>query len=702
MTAGAEVDVSHGAEGLPQDVLQDLIRHARVLPLDVVEAKGNGHAGTAVSLTPLLTVLCSRHLRHDPGSPEWLVRDRLILSCGHASLALYVQLFLWGYGLEMGDLRSARRLGSRTPGHPERGVTSGVEMSTGPLGQGIAAAVGAAMEERRIREMLTPGESIDESPLGHRTWCVVSDGDLSEGVSSEAAALAGRVGLPGLVVLWDDNAITIDGPTSISTVENVPARFSACGWRVIELENSEDLDAIDRTLDDAARVREGDARPVFVRVRTRIGYPMPHVGGTSAAHAGPVGSEEVSATKRILGLDEKGVFEMPSELLQAARRHARARGFRIHREADRCLQRWRDRDEEGAGLLDRLVEHRLPKGWEASLPDFSGNGTLATRSASGRILAGISPVLPELWGGSCDLSSSTAVTIPGDDDFTPDKAGRTIHFGIREHAQAAALSGMCLSGLTRPFGSTYLVFSDYQRPAIRLAALMGLPSLFIWTHDSLAVGEDGPTHQPVEQVSSLRTVPGLSVVRPADAWETRAAWKHVLEDRSGPVGLVLSRQALPVLDSYREEIEDGVARGGYVLADFPSGSAAAARHREQVILLATGSEVHVALDARDRLASMGVSARVVSVPCLEWFTRQPNAYRDAVLPPQIRARVSLEAGVDQAWGSLVGLDGASVSVEHFGHSGDGQEQLDRAGFTADHVCRVCDGVLDRLRGRSAD
>ncbi len=700
-------------EGLPTSLEQDLIRHARVLPLDVVEQKGNGHAGTAVSLTPLLTALYARHLRHDPAEPLWPGRDRFILSCGHASLALYVQLFLWGYGIGMADLRDTRRLGSLTPGHPERGVTPGVEMSTGPLGQGFAAAVGSAMEERRVGELLAPGGAPEDNPLGHRTWCLVSDGDLSEGISAEAAALAGRVGLPRLVVLWDDNGITIDGSLARSTIEDFPARFIAAGWRVLTLGNTEDPEEVDRILVEVCRRDPGDTRPTFVRVRTRIGHPMPNIGGTPRAHAGPVGAEEVQRTKALLGLDPSKSFDMPGELLEAARRHGLERGRRLRGDWEREVAAWRRRDPRAGTLLDRLVARRLPEGWRSSVPGFPERD-LATRVASGRILAGLGEVLPELWGGSCDLSSSTSTVLPDGGDFTPEYAGSTVHFGIREHAQAAALSGMALSGLTRPVGSTYLVFSDYQRPAIRLSALMGLPTVFIWTHDSLAVGEDGPTHQPVEQIASLRTVPGLSIVRPADAWETAASWERILGLSEGPVGLVLSRQSLPVLAGEQKTIARGVPRGAYALADFPCGTAgdgAVARAGDgptqgndgmtapdlRVLILASGAEVHVALGARRLLADAGVPARVVSVPCLEWFEAQPEGYREEVLPRSVRARVSVEAGVSQPWGRLVGADGASVSVEGFGRSGDGAQQLADAGFTPEHVADVCLDTLARVR-----
>ena len=678
---------------LDNEVEADIVRHARVLPLDVVEAKGNGHAGTAVGLTPLLTTLFNRHLRHDPANPDWAGRDRFILSCGHTSLSLYLQLYLSGYGLEMEDLRAARRLGSLTPGHPERGVTRGVEMSTGPLGQGIASAVGAAMEERRVREMLTPDGEHD--PFGHRVWCLVSDGDMFEGISSEAAALAGAAGLPGLTVLWDDNRISIEGATSLATREDVAARFAACGWRVLTIEDAEDIAQIDRVLTEASSPEAGDTRPTFIRVRTRIGHPMPHVGGTSAAHAGAVGPAEIRETKQALGLDPEVSFAMPPELLAESRRAARERGELLHSAWTEGFERWAAAHPEGKALYDRLRTGRLPKGWEDALPEFEG-GDIATRVASGKILASLGEILPELWGGSCDLGGSTSTTLPTAKPFTPEHAGRQVFFGIREHAQAAALTGMSLSGLTRAYGSTYLTFSDYQRPALRLASLMGVPSLFLWTHDSLAVGEDGPTHQPVEHMAALRSIPGFQAVRPADAWETRAAWHRIISERSRPVGLVLSRQNLPVLTHYRETIEEGTARGGYVLADFPAlaqHNGGTATDAPRVILLATGSEVAVALQARELLGERGVAARVVSLPCFEWFQEQDADYRESVLPGSVRARVSVEAGIAAPWGAYIGLDGASVSVEDFGQSGDGAAQMTAAGFTAGHVAEVAESIL---------
>ena len=674
---------------LPASVESDIIRHARVIPLDVVQAKGNGHAGTAVGLTPLLTTLYNHHLRHNPAHPDWVARDRFILSCGHTSLSLYLQLFLSGYGLEMSDLQAARKLGSITPGHPERGVTPGVEMSTGPLGQGLCAAVGVAMAERRVREMLTPGQSLDESPFGYRTWCLASDGDMFEGISSEAAALAGTVGLPGLIVLWDDNGISIDGPTSISTQEDVAGRFASAGWRVLEIGDAENTAAISQAL-HAACEPDSQARPTFIRVRTRIGNPMPTVGGTSKAHAGAVGADEIAATKQILGLDPHESCSMPQPLLEASREWARRRGAELEEKWERGYATWRSNNAAGAKLFDRLASQALPKEWDAELPDFTEQ-TLATRVASGQVLTSLVTAIPEIWGGSCDLSGSTSTDCGGVlEPFTRVHAGRSVYFGIREHAQAATLSGMCLSGLTRPFGSTYLAFSDYQKPAIRLASIMKLPSIFIWTHDSLAVGEDGPTHQPVEQIATLRAVPGFSVIRPGDAWETRAVWTRIVSRRDGPVGLVLSRQNLPVLHEYRDIVAQGAQRGGYVLADFPSDS------QPQVILIATGSEVHVALKARELLAHSGISARVVSMPCVEWFEAQNQKYRDSVLPPLLRARVSVEAGIGAPWGAYVGLDGACVSVEQFGQSGDGAVQLADAGFTADHVSAVATRIVNQL------
>lgn len=659
-----------------------VVAHARVLPLDVVQANGAGHAGTAVSLTPALYVLFQEVLRHDPHDPGWLGRDRFVLSAGHASLALYVQLYLSGYGLELADLRRTRALGSRTPGHPERGVTPGVETSTGPLGQGLGHAVGMAMAARRTRALLDPAALAGESLFDVRVWCLVSDGDLQEGVSHEVAALAGRLGLDDLVVLWDDNRISIEGDTALATVEDTPRRFAAYGWRVLDVPDAEDPALLRQVLEEATA---GRGAPTLVRLRTRIGHPMPTVGGTAAAHAGAPGPSEVAATKTLLGLDPEATFAMPDDLLAHARRVGE-RGAAARRAwADR-LEAWRASEPERAALLERLEAGRLPGGWADALPRFEVGATVATRVASSHALAALAGVLPELWGGSADLADSTGLAVPGWSDFLPDARGdgRQVHFGIREHAMAAALTGVALHGLTRGVGSTYLVFSDYLRPALRVAALMGLPVTLVLTHDSLAVGEDGPTHQPVEQLWSLRTVPGVAVVRPADARETVAAWRVLLErppSASGPVALALSRQGLPVLDVPEAEVLEGVRRGAYVVADVDA---------PDVVLLATGSEVALALAAQAELADRRVAARVVSAPCLEWFEAQDRAYRDEVLPPRVRARVAVEAGVEQGWYRYVGLGGRVVGVTTFGASGEGSRVLAEAGVD---VAAVVDAAL---------
>jgi len=674
----------------PED--ERTVAHARVLPLDVVQANGGGHAGTAVSLTPALYVLFQELLRHDPACPDWSGRDRFVLSAGHASLALYLQLYLSGYGIEMADLRQTRKLGSITPGHPERGLTPGVETSTGPLGQGFANAVGLAMAARRTRTLLDPAAAPDTSPFDSRVWCLASDGDLQEGLSHEAAALAGRLALANLTLIWDDNRISIEGDTSLAVVEDTAARFAAYGWHVLDVPDGEDPARVRQALTQAT---SETTRPVFVRLRTRIGHPMPTVGGTAGAHAGAPGPDEVAATKELLGLDPHQSFAMPADLLAHARRVG-DRGAAAHAAWDEALARWRTEHPERSALLDRLTARALPAGWEQALPQFGAGTTVATRVASAHVLAALADVLPELWGGSADLAESTGTLVPEWEDFLPTDAGssprtravdgRQVHFGIREHAMAATLNGIALHGLTRAVGSTYFVFSDYMRPAVRLAALMRLPVTLIWTHDSVAVGEDGPTHQPVEHLWAARSVPGLAVVRPADARETVAAWRALLERAAGPTALVLSRQGLPVLDLAEQQVLDGTRRGAYVIAG-PEGA------DPDVVLIATGSEVHLALAARTELAKRGVAARVVSAPCLEWFDAQDRAYRDSVLPPAVRARVSIEAGVAQGWHRYIGLDGRTVAVEDFGVSATGAQVLAARGITLE---AVVDAAMDSL------
>ncbi|GAB76936.1 transketolase [Austwickia chelonae] len=676
----------------------DLIRYARVLPLDIVQAKGNGHAGTAVGLTPLMTVLYRHRLAHHPHDPAWAGRDRFVLSAGHASLALYLQLFLTGYGLELEDLRRARTLHALTPGHPELGVTPGVETSTGPLGQGLGNAVGMAMEARRIRALLDPHSPAGESPFDHRIWCLASDGDLMEGLSHEAAALAGHLRLGRLVVLWDDNGISIEGPTSITTSEDVPARFAAYGFRILTLDDAEDLDAIDRILAEAAEAHDGEA-PTFVRIRTRIGHPMPNLGGTAAAHAGPVGETEIRATKEALGLDPDKQLFLPDELLVHSRKSAAERGTDLRAQWQLRYDRWYDQaTPECRALHRRLHTRELPDClWDEITRDLAGlTGPIATRTVTARILAGLGTHLPELWGGSADLADTACGRISAHDNaLSPQDTtgrpggpgGRQIHFGIREHAMGALVNGMALSGLTRPFANGYLVFSDYMRPALRMAALMHLPVLYLFSHDSVAVGEDGPTHQPVEHLTSLRAVPGLAVARPADAGETLGVWQRTMERATGPTAIIGARQATPPVAAQPVGTA-GAARGGYILRDC---------EQVDVLLLATGSEVHLACAAADRLADEGIGARIVSMPCLEWFEEEETSYQETVLPPIVAARVSVEAGATTDWWRYLGTYGRAVGVDQFGESGPGDIVLARAGINLDAVVDAARSSLSAVR-----
>ncbi|MEU6037279.1 transketolase [Actinomadura sp. NPDC047616] len=670
---------------MTQDLDRAAVDVARVLALDVVEAKGNGHAGTAMALAPVAHVLFQEMVRHDPADPGWRGRDRFVLSAGHASLLLYIQLFLTGYGLTLDDLRRTRAFGSRTPGHPEYGHTAGVEMTTGPLGQGVATAVGMAMALRHERALLQAG-----APFADRTvWCVAGDGDLQEGVSAEASSLAGTLGLGELVVVYDDNGISIDGPTSLSFTEDVPARYRAYGWHVQVVDDGDDLDALRAAL---AAARDERDRPSLVAVRTVIGGPAPTRGGTAAAHAGPFGADETAEVKRLLGMDPQASFAVPEHVLDHTRA-ALERGARLRADWDKAHAAWRAAAPlDLVDLDERLATGTLPSGWADLLP-APGDGPQPTRKAGGAVLAALTEHLPEIWGGSADLSESTNVAFPGRRPFSAaDPAGTTLHFGIREHAMAAILNGIALHGGFRPFGTTYLAFSDYLRPALRLAAMMRLPVTLAFTHDSVTVGEDGPTHQPVEQLWGLRGVPGLDVVRPADAAETVAAWRRVLERADRPVAFALGRHPAPALDHGGQDaagdLAADVARGGYVLADAPS---------PDVLIIATGSEVALAVEARDRLAADGIGARVVSMPCLEWFAEQDEAYRDAVLPPDVPARVSVEAGVAQGWWRYLGTHGEAVSVERFGLSGPGDRVLAELGVTVDAVVDAARRSIARAR-----
>ena len=684
----------------------DLIR---VLAMDAVEQAGSGHPGTAMSLAPAAYQLFQRILRHDPADPHWLGRDRFVLSCGHSSLTLYLQLYLSGYGLTLDDIRRYRTWGSLTPGHPEHGLTPGVETTTGPLGQGIGNAVGMAMAARRERGLLDPEAAPGTSPFDHHIYAFVSDGDIEEGVSHEVSALAAHQDLGNLIVLYDDNTISIEDDTNIAKSEDVCARYQAYGWHVQRVawrtENGyhEDVVALDRAFGAA---REHTGQPSFIALRTIIAWPAPDAQDTGAAHGSALGAEEVAKTKRILGFDPEVNFPTEDEAVGHARKVA-DRGKRLHAEWEEHFAAWREKNPDRAALLDRLSARRLPDGWASALPQFppDAKGT-ATRRASGTILNGLAGVLPELWGGSADLAGSNNTTMKGEPSFIPaehqtrmfpgNPYGRTLHFGIREHGMGSICNGIALHGLTRPYGGTFLVFSDYMRPAVRLAALMGLPVTYVWTHDSIGLGEDGPTHQPVEHLWALRAIPGLDVVRPADANETVVAWRTILEHADRPAGLCLSRQSLPVLDRSASAADvragtgfasaEGTVRGGYVLAEAADGDPA-------VILIATGSEVRIALAAREQLAAGGIPARVVSMPCVEWFTAQDASYQQEVLPPQVRARVSVEAGIALGWRTFTGDLGESVSLEHFGASASYQDLYQHFGITAEKVAAAARSSL---------
>ncbi|HEY0259333.1 MAG TPA: transketolase, partial [Lacisediminihabitans sp.] len=651
---------------------------ARMLTMDAIERAHSGHPGTAMSLAPVAYVLYQKVMRGLPAQPDWPGRDRFVLSCGHAGFVQYAQLYLAGYGLDLDDLKATRQWGSLTPGHPEHGVTPGVEATTGPLGSGFATAVGMAMAARRERGLFDPDAPAGTSPFDHFVYVLCSDGDLEEGVSSEASSLAGVQQLGNLIVLWDDNRISIDGSTDIAFREDVPGRFASYGWDVHEVDfhggNGDYLERPEAVFEAIALAQAVRDRPSFIAVRTRIGWPAPTMAGTEKVHGAPLGAAEVAATKRVMGFDPRLDFAVDPAVLAHTRRLAdRAHGWLTEWEA--TMTGWRAREPERAAVYDRLTTGALPEGWRDALPRFDEAGSsVATRTASGEVLAALAPLLPELWGGSADLAESNKTDITGERSFLPETPripgvdaspyGRLVHFGIREFAMGLSLVGMALHGPTLPFGATYLVFSDYMRAAVRLAALQKARVIFIWTHDSIGVGEDGPTHQPIEQLASLRTVPGFAVIRPADATETVLAWAAILQSRTGPVGLVLSRQGVPVLAetaAIAAHGGDGVARGAYVLAE--AASSDGTPRRPEVILVATGSEVALALSARETLQAAGTPTRVVSMPCVEWFLDQPEEYRESVLPEAIRARVAVEAGVSQSWFRWVGIDGEVVGID---------------------------------------
>ncbi|TFD70527.1 transketolase [Cryobacterium fucosi] len=645
------------------------VASAQALAAHIVQAKGHGHGGTAMALAPLSHVLFARVLRHSPAHPDWPARDRFVLSAGHASLLLYTQLFFTGYGLTLDDLAKSRTLGSKTPGHPEVHHTVGVEMSTGPLGQGVASAVGMAMAARHESAVFTPGSNL----LDHTTWVLAGDGCLQEGVSGEASSLAGTLGLDNLVLIWDDNGITIDSGTSETFSEDVRGRYRAYGWRVLEIDTSNDLDALEVTLRSAA---ERTGRPTLVALRTVIGAPSAKFGGTSAAHSGGFGADELATVKTTLGFAPDAPLDdlVAPEILEHTR-GALTRGEQLHRDWEADLAAWSTGNPAAVARWNAFHGGEFDSSALNTLNVGSPGDMIATRKTNGAVLRALQGTAP-LWGGSADLAGSTTVEVDGARFSAANPGGEFIRFGIREHAMAAILNGIALQGPWRPFASTYLVFSDYMRPSIRLGALMGLGAVYVYTHDSVAVGEDGPTHQPVEQIASLRTVPGLDVVRPADSVEVVAAWRRILASPDRPVALILSRQDLPVL-AHTEFTPAGVTAGGYVRWQHGDGS--------DLAILATGSEVHLAIDAATQLAEQGISARVVSMPCVEWFAEQTAEYRESVLPATLRARVAVEAGRGHAWYRWVGLDGCVVSVEEFGESGSGPEVLRRRGIHLDAV-----------------
>ncbi|MBE8516551.1 transketolase [Amycolatopsis sp. H6(2020)] len=655
----------------------------RVLAADAVENCGSGHPGTAMSLAPLAYTLFQRAMRHDPNDQHWPARDRFVLSAGHSSLTLYIQLFLAGYGLELEDLKQLRKWGSKTPGHPEYRHTDGVETTTGPLGQGLANAVGMAMAARRERGLLDPDAAPGESIFDHHVFVIASDGDIEEGVTSEASSIAGRQELGNLIVFYDDNKISIEDDTNIALSEDTVKRYEAYGWHTQVVEGGEDVVAIEEAIKAAKAETQ---RPSFIALRTVIGYPAPKKMGTGKAHGAALGGEEVAAVKEILGFDPEQSFQVDDDVLKHTRQ-ALDRGKTAHAEWQEKYEAWAAANPERKKLGDRLATRTLPEGFADKLPKWEPDAKgVATRKASGEVLNALAEPLPELWGGSADLAESNNTTMKGADSFGPEKAatdmwqatpyGRTLHFGVREHAMGSILNGIALHGGTRPYGATFLIFSDYMRPPVRLAALMKAPVTYVWTHDSIGLGEDGPTHQPIEQLSALRAIPGLNVVRPADANETAYAWKAVLEDTDHPSGLALTRQNVPVLEGTSAE---GVKKGGYVLADFGKAD------DDHVVLIATGSEVQLAVEAGKALAEEGIAARVVSMPCVEWFDAQDQAYRDSVIPPSVKARVSVEAGIAQSWHRFTGDAGVNVSIEHFGASADAATLFREFGFTTEAV-----------------
>ncbi|GAB3346836.1 transketolase [Modestobacter lapidis] len=705
--AEAASDAPTGSPRQPTPTLPDsfgdldrrAIDTARVLAMDAVQKVGNGHPGTAMSMAPVAYLLFQKWLRHDPSDPNWVARDRFVLSMGHSSLTLYVQLYLSGYGLELDDLQALRTWGSLTPGHPEVNHTPGVETTTGPLGQGVGNAVGMAMAARRERGLLDPEAAEGESLFDHTIWAFASDGDLEEGVSGEASSIAGTQRLGNLVLVYDDNEISIEDDTNVAFTEDVGQRYEAYGWHVQHVDDGEDLAAVDAAF---AAAKAETTRPSIIVLRTIIGWPAPNKQNTGAAHGSALGDDEVAATKRILGMDPEKSFDVAPEVIEHARKVV-DRGQQAHTAWQERFAAWERANPDAAALLSRMSTRTLPEGWSDELPSWPADAKgVATRKASGEVLAALYPKVPELWGGSADLAESNNTAVKGEPSFLPaDRQtkmwsggpyGRTLHFGVREHAMGAIMNGIALHGGTRVYGGTFLTFSDYMRGAVRLAALMQLPVTYVWTHDSIGLGEDGPTHQPIEHLAALRAIPGLDVVRPADANEVAVAWRTILEHNDRPAGIVLSRQNLPVFDREQVSSAEGVARGGYVLAE-------ASGDTPEVILMGTGSEVQIAVAARETLEADGVPTRVVSLPCVEWFSDQDDAYRNEVLPPTVRARVSVEAAVPMGWREFVGDAGRIVGLNHYGASAAYTVLYEEFGLTADAVVSA---ARESLQAASAD
>lgn len=703
-SAGLGATVTTGALAAPaqwNELDTRAVDAARIVAADAVEQCGSGHPGTAISLAPVAYLLFNKVMRHDPSDAAWVGRDRFILSCGHSSLTLYAQLYLSGYGLELDDLKALRTWGSLTPGHPEVGHTTGVEMTTGPLGQGLASATGMAMAARRERGLFDPETPAGDSVFDHHIYVIASDGDIQEGITAEAGSLAGHQELGNLIVIFDDNKISIEDDTQVAISEDTLTRYESYGWHTQSVDwtsTGDYREDVAGLLDAINNAKAETSKPSIISLRTIIGWPTPGKQNTGGIHGAKLGDDALTGLKAQLGYPTDQMFTVPQDVVEHART-VKERGAKARAEWDAQFQAWRENNADNAALFDRLQQRELPSNLDAAMPQFEAGASVATRQASGKVLSALAPVMPELWGGSCDLGGSNNTTMAGEpsfipegkstDSFTGHKYGRTMHFGVREHAMGAVLNGIALHGNTRPYGGTFLVFSDYMRPSVRLAALMNTPSVFVWTHDSIGLGEDGPTHQPVEHLASLRAIPGLDVVRPADASETVAAWHEVLRRTTNPAGMILTRQGVPVLDRDALASAEGVARGGYVLAGVGE--------TPDVVLLATGSEVHLALEAREVLGTQGVNARVVSMPCVEWFMEQDQDYRDSVIPPDVAARVSVEAGLSLGWERFVGDRGACISLEHYGASADYKRLYTEFGITSDAVVEAAKASIARCQ-----